>query len=121
MSVFTIHEGHFTKGDHHQFMSSTFLLLSEGQSSREAICVSQIDSLETASEPSVEAIFGRSGWGITGAGLNSAAGLPGGAFAGQAGDRAAPVAFVCKLKDGREFLGTATPKLYTNICQSALV
>lgn len=86
---------------------------SPGSSFRtEHIATGQIDSLEVATDESLKKMTGWIGWGVVG-GL---AADPVGAIAGvSAGGNSRKITFICKLKDGRKFLGSCKPDTYTSI------
>ena len=110
--TFEVHAGDFKKGKEHQFMKDAIHMKSKKKFFREKIPVSQIEKIEVASEESVKRIGGAVGWGIAGAALLGPVGLLAGLLGGGQGKN---ITFVCKLKDGRKFLGTAKSKVYTEI------
>lgn len=79
---------------------------------REAIPLAELDEVEVASEESVKRLGGTLGWGAVGAVLLGPVGLLAGLLAGGNGKN---VTFVCRLKDGRRFLATATAKQFTEL------
>lgn len=112
---FEVHAGDFKKGKEHQFLDSKsgiLVMKKEGKFLREKIPVSEIQELEIASEESVKRIGGTVGWGAVGGVLLGPVGLLAGLLAG---GRSKDTTFVCKLKDGRKFMGTASSKLYTKL------
>ena len=76
------------------------------------IGLGQIETLEIATEENLKKIGGIIGWGIAGGlALGSI-----GALAGVlAGGRKKEIAFVCRFKDGRGFLGSCNAKTYSNL------
>ncbi len=69
----------------------------------------QIEELELATEDNVKRLGGTVGWGAAGAVILGPVGLLAGLLLGGRGKN---VTFVCKLKDGKKFLGTAPAKTY---------
>lgn len=109
---FEVHAGDFKKGNDHQFLKDVFIMKSERRFFREKIPMAQVEELEVASEESVKRLGGAVGWGIAGAALLGPVGLLAGLLGGGKGKN---VTFVCRLKDGRKFLGTAKSKVYTEM------
>ena len=113
--TFEVHAGDFKKGKDHQYLAGkpgNLIMKSQGKFFREKIPVSEIQELEPASEESVKRIGGTVGWGAVGGVLLGPVGLLAGLLAG---GRGKDVTFVCKLKDGRKFMATASSKIYTEL------
>ncbi|WP_029149064.1 hypothetical protein [Methylophilus sp. 5] len=104
--------GDFKKGLESQYVHGKFLMKKEGSFFREKILPSQIEHLELATEESVINVGGAAGWGIAGSVLLGPAGLVAGLIIGAKGK---DVTFVCKFKDGRKFLGTASGSVFTEL------
>lgn len=113
---FKVLAGDIVKGGGHQFSSSTFMLYVPGKILRESIDISQVETLEVASEENVKKLGGTVGWGVAGAALLGPVGLLAGLLGG---GRGKDVTFVCKFMDGRKLLGVAPSKVYTKM-QAAL-
>ena len=79
---------------------------------REKVHLDNVESVEVASEESVKRLGGTIGWGVAGAVLLGPVGLLAGLVAG---GRGKDVTFVCKLKDGRKFLATASSKMFVEL------
>lgn len=109
LGTFRVVAGDFKPGKEHQFLNGTFTMKREDRWRRESIKIEAVDLIETADEENVKRLGGTIGWGVAGAALLG----PVGALAGLiAGGRGKDVTFVCKLKDGRKFIGVASTKLY---------
>lgn len=78
--------------------------------------VSELQSVEIATEEAVKRVGGTVGWGVVGATLLGPVGLLAGLVAG---GRGKDVTFVAQFKDGHRFLATVDAKTYTKI-QAAL-
>jgi hypothetical protein len=61
-----IHAGDFKKGNESQYVRGKFSMKNEGEFFREKINISEIKSVEVASEESVISIGGAAGWGFAG-------------------------------------------------------
>lgn len=107
-----VHAGDFKKGKHHQFVGNKLLMKRSGKFFRETILLGQLETVEAASEESVKRIGGIVGWGVAGGVLLGPVGLLAGLLAG---GRGKDVTFVCKLKDGRKFMATASSKVFTEL------
>jgi hypothetical protein len=83
-----------------------------GKFFREDIKLSDLAEIEAASEESVKRVGGTVGWGLVGGVVLGPVGLLAGLLAG---GRGKDVTFVCKLKDGRKFMATASAKIYTSL------
>ncbi|MDQ0504433.1 hypothetical protein [Xanthobacter agilis] len=79
---------------------------------REKVNIDQVEDIEVASEESVKRIGGTLGWGVAGAVLLGPVGLLAGLLAGGVGK---DVTFICKLKDGRKFLATASSRIFAEL------
>lgn len=109
---FEVHAGDFEKGNAHQFVGGKLIMKVPGKFSREDITLDQLETVEVVSEESVKRFGGTVGWGMAGAALLGPVGLLAGLVAGGKGQN---VTFVCKLKDGRKFMATASSKTYTTL------
>lgn len=112
MATIKIHAGDFLKGDSF-FNRDTLRLRTKDHSFLgENIALSQLETVEVASEESVKKIGGTLGWGAAGAVLLGPLGLLAGLMLG---GRKKEVTFVAKLKDGRKFMGTTDNTTYTQM------
>lgn len=112
---FKVLAGDFKKSDGHQFVGANpgyLLMKSDGKFLREKIFVEGIAELDMASEESVKRLGGTVGWGALGGVVLGPVGLLAGLLVG---GRGKDVTFVCRLKDGRKFMATASSKVYTEI------
>ncbi|MBF9235631.1 hypothetical protein [Microvirga alba] len=109
---FTVHAGDFRKGNEHQFLRGKLLMKKPKGFFRETVRLDAVESVEVASEESVKRLGGTIGWGVAGAVLLGPVGLLAGLLAG---GRGKDVTFVCKLKDGRKFLATASSKMFVEL------
>jgi hypothetical protein len=113
MAKITVQAGDFYKGGQHQFMFGTMTLFSDkAKWMGEAIPVTELQSVEPASEESVKKVGGTLGWGAVGAVALGPVGLLAGLMLGGKGKE---VTFVATLKDGRKMLATTDAKTYTKL------
>lgn len=112
MAKVTVHAGDFLKGDS-QFSFGSLVLRTEAHSFvGEAIPVTQLESVEVASEESVKKIGGTIGWGAAGALVLGPVGLLAGLLLG---GKKKEVTFVAKFKDGRKLLATTDSGTFTKL------
>lgn len=112
MATIKVHAGDFTKGEG-SFIYGSFTLRTEAHPwMGESISVSQLESLEIATEEAVKKIGGTIGWGAVGGLLLGPLGLLAGVLAGGRGKE---VTFVAKFKDGRKLLATTDSKTFTKL------
>ena len=104
--------GDFIPGKDHQFLKDAFVLKRPKKFFRETIPVSEVESIEMASEENTKKLAGSIGLGVAGAVLLGPVGLLAGVLAG--GNKKT-VTFICTFKDGRKFMGTTSTKIYTQI------
>jgi len=104
-----VHAGDFKTGLEHQYVRGEFLMKHKGKFFREKIPSFQIEKLDLATEESIVSVGGAAGWGIAGSVLLGPVGLLAGLILGGMGK---DVTFICKFKDGRKFLGTASSNLF---------
>ena len=76
------------------------------------INLSDLETVDIATEENVKKIGGTVGWGVVGAALLGPVGLLAGLLAGGRGKE---VTFVARLKDGRKFLATTDAGSYKKI------
>lgn len=112
LGTFTVHAGDFAKGREHQLLAGKLIMKVGGKFFRETIPVTQIELIEKASEEAVKRVGGTLGWGIAGAVLLGPVGMLAGLMLGGKGK---DVTFVCRLKDGRKFLATASAKMFVEL------
>ena len=113
MSKLTILAGDFCVGKESRVFGSTFTIRKAGFWPRfETVPMSDLDTVDVASEESVKRLGGTIGWGVAGAVLLGPIGLLAGLLVG--GQRK-NVTFVARFQDGRRMLGTIDAKAYTNM------
>lgn len=113
-----VHAGDFKEGKDSQYVHGKFHMKKKGAFFRETIPSSQVEKVELASEESVVSVGGAAGWGLAGSVLLGPAGLLAGLILGGKGK---DVTFVCKFKDGRKFLGTASASVFHELQKAVLV
>lgn len=110
MADITVHAGDFLPGKG-TFLFGVLVLKTKDHSwSGESIQVSQLDTVELATEESVKRIGGTIGWGVVGGALLGPVGLLAGLLLG---GRKTQVTFVARFKDGRKMLAAADSKTFT--------
>jgi len=107
-----IQAGNFKKGLEHQYLRGKFIMKNEGKFFRESIPLSEVFTVELATEESVISLGGAAGWGLAGSVLLGPVGLLAGLVLGGKGK---DVAFVCVFKDGRKFLGTTSENVFNEL------
>ena len=112
MAKVTVHAGDFLKGDGQFSFGSLTLKTTEHAWLGETIQLSQLESVDVASEESVKKIGGAIGWGAAGALVLGPVGLLAGLLLG---GKKKEVTFVAKLKDGRRLLATTDSKTFIKL------
>ncbi|MEX0963808.1 MAG: hypothetical protein WDZ52_07210 [Pseudohongiellaceae bacterium] len=113
MAKIKILAGDFYKGGQHQLSFGTMTLFSDkAKWIGEHIPVSELQTVEPASEDSVKKIGGTIGWGALGGVALGPVGLLAGLVLGGKGKE---VTFVATLKDGRKMLATTDSKTYAKL------
>ena len=107
-----IHAGSFKKGLEHQYLRGKFIMKNEGKFFREKIPLSEVATVEIATEESVISLGGAAGWGLAGSILLGPVGLLAGLVLGGKGK---DITFVCVFKDGRKFLGATSEKVFNEL------
>jgi hypothetical protein len=113
MAKITVHAGDFLKVP--GFLTSNGMILlatEEHPTDGEFIPLTEVDTIEVASEESVKKLGGTIGWGAAGAVLFGPVGLLAGLLFG---GRKKEVTFVAKFKDGRKLLATTDNGTYTKL------
>lgn len=117
MAKIKVQAGDFYKGGQHQYNFGTMTLFSDkAKWMGETIPVTELQSIEPASEESVKKVGGTLGWGAVGAVALGPVGLLAGLVLGGKGK---DVTFVAVLKDGRKMLATTDSKTFAKL-QAAL-
>lgn len=128
LGCFEVHAGDFKPGNHHQLSRSPLwyfggkyrewrLVMDVGSWRRETVPVSQVVSVEVASEEAFNRLGGVLGWGLAGDVLFGPVGLLAGLIRGGRGKK---TTFICSLKDGRKFLATAPSGVFSKIQLGAI-
>lgn len=100
-----------------QFMLNSFALPKpEGFLAFETVPMSEMQTMEIATEESVKRAGGTIGWGAVGAAALGPVGLLAGLLLG---GRGKDVVFVARLKDGRKFLARTDSKTFAKIQAAA--
>jgi len=79
--------------------------------------LSEVETVDIASEESVKKIGGTIGWGAAGGLVLGPAGLLAGLLLG---GKSKDVTFVARFKDGRKMLATADSKTYTKLLAATM-
>lgn len=116
MAKIKVHAGDFRKGDGSLFLGQLVLPTDERPFGGEPIALTEIDTVDVASEESVKRIGGTVGWGAAGAVVLGPVGLLAGLLLG---GRGKDVTFVARFKDGRKLLATTDSKAYGEIKAAA--
>lgn len=114
LGQFKIIAGDFRTDAKHQFVVDKLLLHEKGGwgLKRTKYLVSSIVGLQEVSEDKERAVGGTLGWGVAGA---LVAGPLGAVAAGYLGGKKDEVTFICRLADGKEFVGVMKRKLFINL------
>lgn len=112
MAKIAVHAGDFLKGDGQFNFGSLTLRTAAHSWVGETIPISQLETVEVASEESVKKIGGTIGWGAAGALILGPVGLLAGLLLG---GKRKEVTFVAKFKDGRKLLATTDSSTYTKL------
>ena len=112
MAKITVHAGDFLKGDGSFMLGQLSLLTEEHSWLGETIALTELASVDIATEENVKKLGGTIGWGIAGAAMFGPAGLLAGLLLG---GKKKHVTFVGKFKDGRKVLATTDSKTFTKL------
>jgi len=111
MSRVTVVAGDFIKGEG-QVAMNNLILPTERSPSGEAIPLSELASVEAATEETARDIVGTIGWGAAGAVILGPVGLLAGLLLG---GKKKEITFIARFKDGRKLLATADSSTYTRL------
>ncbi len=103
MAKVTVHAGDFLKGDGQLSFGSLTLRTQEHSWLGETIPISELQTVEIATEETVKKLGGTLGWGAVGGILLGPAGLLAGLLLG---GRKKEITFVAQFRDGRRLLAT---------------
>lgn len=114
LGQFKIIAGDFRTDMKHQFVANTLMLHEVGGwgFSATKYPASRIVAVEEVSADSDRKVGGTLGWGVAGA---LVAGPLGAIAAGYVGGKKNDVTFVCKLDDGKQFVGVMKRSLFSNL------
>lgn len=107
--TFKVLAGDFQSGNASQYVDGKLIMKTEGKFFREKIPVTEIATLERATEEAIINTGGAIGWGLAGSLMFGPAGLVAGLMLGGKGQE---ITFICTFKDGRKFLATTSSKLF---------
>ena len=116
MAKVTVHAGDFLKGDGQLFLGRLVLPTDAHPFAGETIPLTDLETVDVASEEAVKKLGGTVGWGVAGAVLLGPVGLLAGLLAG---GRKKEVTFVARFRDGRKLLATADNKTFIQIQAAA--
>lgn len=112
MAKITVHAGDFLKGEGQFSFGVLNLKTNEKKFMGENILLTELESIEVASEENVKKIGGTIGWGAAGALALGPVGLLAGLLLG---GKKKDVTFVALFKDGRKLLATTDSKSFTKL------
>lgn len=117
MGSIDIHAGDWKTGNHSsygEFVGLSLALDEMGWTGwkMDNVPVSEIETLDIATEENVKKVAGTVGWGVAGAAILGPVGLLAGLLVG--GNKK-KVTFVLKLKDGRKILASTDSKTFTKM------
>lgn len=116
MAKVTVHAGDFLKGDG-QFSFGSLTLRTEAHTwLGETIPITQLETVEVATEETVKKLAGTVGWGAVGGIILGPVGLLAGLLLG---GRKKEVTFIAKFKDGRRLLATTDRATFTKLQAAA--
>jgi len=118
LGQFAVIAGDFRISNDHQFLANQLLMKKPKGWRAEKIPLDQVSSVEVASEEDTRTVGRTAGWGIAGA---LVAGPLGAVAGGILGGKKNTVTFICKLKDGRRFVGVMKKKQYQNLAAPFLL
>lgn len=111
MAKVVVHAGDWPKGKG-DYMWGSIQLPIAGSWKKDLISVSELATVELATEDSVKRVGGTVGWGAAGAVLLGPVGLLAGLLLG---GRGKDITFVATFKDGRKLLATTDSKTFTKL------
>lgn len=112
MAKVKVHAGDFLEGDSQYSFGSLVLKTKEYNIIGEAIPITELETVEIATEESVKKIGGTIGWGAAGALILGPVGLLAGLLLG---GKKKEVTFIAKFKDGRKLLASTDSKTFTKL------
>ncbi len=112
MAKIKVHAGDFLEGVGTLSFGVLNLKTKEKKFSGENILLTELKSVELATEENVKKVGGTIGWGVAGALILGPAGLLAGLLMG---GRSKEVTFIAVFKDGRKLLATTDNKSFTRL------
>jgi len=117
MAKIKIHAGDFLEGSSNLSRGSLWLRTKENTYPGEHIQLTELETVEIATEENLKKLGGTLGWGLAGAVVLAQVGLgPVGLLAGLlVGGRKKKITFIAKFKDGRKILASTDSKTFTKL------
>ena len=112
MAKVKVHAGDFLEGDNQYSFGSLILKTKEHRFFGETIPITELETVEVATEESVKKLGGTVGWGAAGALILGPVGLLAGLLLG---GKKKEVTFIAKFKDGRKLLASTDSKTFTKL------
>jgi len=112
MSTIKVHAGDFLEGDSQYGFGSLILKTKEHIFLGETIPITELSTVDIATEESVKKLEGTIGWGVAGAVILGPVGLLAGLLLG---GKKKEVTFIAKFKDGRKLLASTDSKTFTKL------
>jgi len=112
MANVKVHAGDFLEGDGEYNFGSLTLKTKEHNFLGETIPITELETVEIATEESVKKLGGTIGWGAAGAVILGPVGLLAGLLLG---GKKKQVTFTVKFKDGRKLLASTDSKTFTKL------
>jgi hypothetical protein len=112
MAKIKIHAGDFLEGNSQYSFGSLILKTEEHSILGETIPITELETVDIATEESVKKLAGTVGWGVAGAVILGPVGLLAGLLLG---GKKKEVTFIAKFKDGRKLLASTDSKTFTKL------
>ncbi|MBL4783610.1 MAG: hypothetical protein JKX92_15365 [Porticoccaceae bacterium] len=112
MAKVKVHAGDFLEGDSQYSFGSLILKTKEHSFLGETIPITELETVEVASEESIKKLGGTVGWGAAGALILGPVGLLAGLLLG---GKKKEITFIAKFKDGRKLLASTDSKTFTKL------
>jgi hypothetical protein len=116
MSKIRVLAGDFLVGDGTYGFGSLNLKTEAHSFIGETLPISDIDSIDSATEENIKKLGGTVGWGAAGALLLGPAGLLAGLLLG---GKKKEITFIAKFSDGRKLMASTDPKTFTKLQAAA--
>jgi len=112
MAKIKVYAGDFLEGDSQYSFDSLILKTKEHSFLGETIPITELETVDIATEESVKKLGGTVGWGVAGAVILGPVGLLAGLLLG---GKKKEVTFIAKFKDGRKLLASTDSKTFTKL------